>query len=152
MARKNTYAIENAEIGFRNFDGKEGPYNKEGDRSFAVFLREEDRLALEEQGYNIKQTKAVDDDGNPSYYLNVSVAFGNYPPKIVLITSKAKTVLEEDMLSLLDYSDIENVDLVLNPYHWSVNGNSGVKAYVKSMYVTLEEDEFTEKYADLEEL
>lgn len=146
-------SIEGARIGFRNFEGREGQYNSEGDRNFAIFL-EEPGLAekLAADGWNVKfpkereSTHDEDDQRNP--YLQVSVSFKVAPPRIVMINSETgkATKLDESEVGVLDWAEIQNVDVVLRPYHWSVRGESGIKAYLKAIYVTVVEDRFASKY------
>ena len=142
--------IAGARIGFKNFTGLEGPYNKEGERSFAVFLDEELAETLLADGWNVKLPKLrefdSDEEDTRQPHLAVEVAFGKFPPKIVTITNDIPKVLSEEEVNTLDWLEIENVDLVINPYHWSVNGNSGVKAYLKAIYATIESDMFSQKY------
>ena len=142
--------IAGARIGFKNFTGLEGPYNKEGERSFAVFLDEELAETLLADGWNVKLPRlrelASDEEDTRQPHLAVEVAFGKFPPKIVTITNDIPKVLSEEEVNTLDWLQIENVDLVINPYHWSVNGNSGVKAYLKAIYATIESDMFSQKY------
>lgn len=154
MAKQDgTIVMENVQILFRNFAGEEGQYNREGDRNFAVLLDETNARMLGEDGWNVKVLKPRegDEDEEERPYLPVSVSFKGRPPRIVMITSRGKTNLTEDQVGMLDWADIKNVDLIVRPYNWEVNDKTGIKAYLQSLYVTIEEDELEQKYADLEQ-
>lgn len=153
MPQDNTVVMEGVRIIFRNFSGKEGQYNREGDRNFAVLLDDRIASAMTEDGWNIKWLKPRDDaeEGETEQaYLPVSVNFKGRPPRIVMITARGRTNLDESSVELLDWADIQNIDLIVRPYEWNVNGKTGIKAYLQSIYVTVEEDALEQKYAELD--
>lgn len=142
--------LANAQIGFKNFSGLAGKFNKAGDRSFAVFLDEPLAKELEAEGWNVKWPKAresnFDEEDTRHAHIPVAITFENFPPKVILIAGEHKTMLTAETVDQLDWAEIENVDLIIRPYNWEVNGEKGVKAYVKAMYVTIVTDAFTAKY------
>ena len=141
-------AIEGARILFRNFEGVEERFNRAGDRNFCVALTQEKADELSAEGWNVRVIEPKEDYDDPLYYIKVSVQYKNVPPKVYLLTSRAKTLLNENTVGELDHIDIANADLIISPYHWEVNGKRGVKAYLKTAYITMEEDEFAYKYND----
>jgi hypothetical protein len=146
----NNIIIEDARILFRNFSGKEGQYNREGERNFCVILTPELADRLSEDGWRIKWLKPRDEEEKGDPYIPVSVRFNPKPPRIWLISGGRKNSLTEETCNILDWADIEKVDMVLNPYNWQLpDGRSGVKAYLKDLYVTVVEDELESRYTDV---
>jgi hypothetical protein len=144
--------IEDARLIFRNFAGREGRYNREGDRNFCVLLDEKTAEDMERDGWNVKALRSREEGDPEQPYLQVSIGFKIRPPRLVLVTSKGRSILDEGMVELLDWVDIKTVDLTIRPYEWAVGGKTGIKAYLKTMYVTIHEDPLDLKYADLDEL
>lgn len=142
-----TFMVEDARIIFRNFAGKEGQYNREGDRNFAVVLPDDVAHQMLADGWNVRYLDAREEGDDPTAYISVAVNFSNRPPRVILLTSTTRTQLDENSVAVLDWSDIKTADLIARGYEWSVNGKTGIKAYLQSLFVTIEEDALERKYA-----
>lgn len=154
MARNDaSLKIENAKLIFLNFEGRETKYNRAGKRNFGVIIQDDGTAEImEAEGWNVKTLKPRDEEDEPKKYIKVNVNF-DHPvrkPNVYLVTRHSKTKLDEETIACLDYAEINNVDVVIRPSEWDVNGKSGISGYLKTMYVTIEEDEFAEKYAEEE--
>lgn len=147
-----TLMLQNARIIFRNFSGAEGKYNREGDRNFGVLLDAETANQLIADGWNVKYLKAREEGDEEQAWLSVNVSFKNRPANVVLINHRGRRNLTEETVGVLDWVDIAVVDMTINPYNWAVNGKTGISAYLKSIFVTIQEDELDIKYAELEDL
>lgn len=142
-----TVLFEDAHIILRNFSGKEGPYNKAGIRSFGVLLSEEIAAELARDGWNVKYLEPREEGDEPVPFLPIGVRFDIRPPRIVILTEDTRTQLDENSCEVIDWADIKLADLKVRGYEWVVNGKTGTKAYLQSLFVTIEEDELDRKYA-----
>lgn len=151
--QNNTVKIEEARIVFRNFAGKEGQYNREGDRNFSIVLPPEIADQMEADGWNVKRKPPREEGDDEFIHLPVTVGFkGRSKPRIVMITSRGRTGLDEETCELVDWADIQYVDVIVRPYDWAVNGKTGRKAYLKTIFVIINEDELELKYSDVPEI
>lgn len=152
MVNDNTITFDSARILFRNFEGKEGTYNRQGDRNFCVAIPEELVEPLRADGWNVKFLAPKREDDTGLYYMKVSVSYKGRPPMIALISSRGRTNLDSDQVPMLDWVDIKNVDLIVRPYKWDIRGETGTSAYLKTMFITINEDELELRYADVREI
>lgn len=142
--------IENAHIIYKNFAGNRDQYHP-GRRSFSVVLEEADANILEADGWNVRHRPSKADPDEIIHTLPVEARFDIFPPRVVMIgeTSKRVTFLDENTIGQLDTAAIKNFDLLISPSRWTAAGKTGIKAYLKTAYVTIEEDDLDLKYAAL---
>lgn len=141
--------FENARIMFRNFRGLPTKFNPAGGKpDFCVVIPDPNTAQrMRDEGWNVRVLAPRSEEEEPLDYLQVAVAFGRIPPTIIMYVNGVETQLDETTIGELDTAEISYVDLVVRPYNWEVRGDHGVKAYLKAMYVTIEQDRFAAKYA-----
>lgn len=153
-----TIQIDGATLMFRNFRGLESEYNPAGSRHFSVQIDPELAAMLRRDGWNVKQLRVREEGDIPQDFLQVRVKYHGRngkevrPPTVFLITSGGKTPLDESTIGLLDHVEIANVDLIIRPYEWSMRGDHGVTAYLKTMFLTASEDALQQRYRDVPEI
>ncbi len=146
--------IEDAKILFTNFAGSPTRYNSEGGkREFSVALPLNLVEDLEKDGWNVKYRKNADGEFDPERpYLGVKVSYKFRAPAIWLITGGRKQLMTEDTVGTLDNITIKTADVVIHPSVYDVRGQQGISAYVKELYVVMDDESasFASKYADLD--
>lgn len=144
--QEKTFTIEGARIMFRNFSGTKTQYNHEGDRNFCVVIPDDIVPDLEADGWNVKWLEPREEGDLPTPYVQISVAYKIKPPRVVMVKSNGQVNLTEETVGVLDFAELSKVDLIARAYQWEVNGKTGIKAYLKTMFAIIEEDELERKY------
>ena len=151
MSDVNNINIEGAIVIWKNFSGERDKFNP-GKRGFSVVI-DDSVMAdeLKQEGWNVKE-RPLQEGADPSeqeWTIPVKLNMNRYT-QVWLIVGNHKTLLNEDTVAQLDVVDIVNCDISIRPYEWEMSGRTGITAYVDSMYVTIRENKFAEKYADLD--
>lgn len=139
--------VEDCQIIFPNFAGKEGPMNRAGDRNFCIVLDKDTADMLARDGWNVKMGRE-DDEGNTSEpYLQIAVGYKVKPPRIVMMTPTSRVNLDESTVETLDWVEIAKADVLFRSYAWAVGNKTGIKAYAKTLFVHIKQDALEAKYA-----
>ncbi len=152
ILKDGSLSVEGAKILWTNFAGRPTKFNAAGGkRTFNLVLDKETADTLVHDGWNVRELEPRNEGDEPTYVTEVTVGFGQFPPKIYLIDGVTKRMhrLDEDTVAQLDNVDIENVDVMVRPYNHGVANSRGttIKGYVKSLYVTQDNSDFNGKYA-----
>lgn len=145
--------IEDAKLFFLNFSGAPSRYNKEGRREFSVGIPLDLVSDLEADGWNVKYGKDRDRNPDPERpYITVKVRFDFRPPAVWMITGGKMVLLSEETVGSLDSVTIKTADVIVSPHVYDFNGNKGISAYLKELYVIVDDEtsSFASKYADFD--
>ena len=142
--------LEGVKVIFKNFKGEERKFNRAGARNFYAVLDVKQAEKLEDEGWSIRwlEPRNEGDERRPIIKISINYNNTNRKPKIVMISGKNKTDLDEEALESLDSAEIDSADIIARPYNWNVRGASGVSAYLSTGYFNVIEDEFYKKYYD----
>lgn len=157
----DTLKLEGVKLTWLDFKGQ-GKYNKTHAREFHVILDREMAEELEAQGYNIRWPKPFETDEElPEGFedrrlptMKVTLSRTPNVSRLVRIYTveegykyRVDTRNNNELDDLDDLGpDILYADIVINPYHWEIDGRKGISAYVASLYLILATDEFSHKY------
>jgi len=164
--------INDARIIFKNFSGEEGPFNREGERSFSLIIaggilddginkpREVDAQEMAEAlmaetneygaGWNIKIKPPREENEDPFMHMKVKISTKNRIPAIYVNSAGNVRRLDKDTMGMIDDIAIRKVNLDIRPFDGEMRGEGFRAAYLDSIEVIQEIDRFAARYAEEE--
>lgn len=141
--------VENAKLKFCNFEGRVDQFNKNGAKSFSLIIPEEYADMLHANGWNLKVKPDPKGEGD-EVRLPVKVKFNYQGPGVYLNTLGRTKKLFDDTVGMLDKVRMTNIGMIIRPYDWEFNGNTGRTAYLQAMEADQIINEIDAKYQSLE--
>lgn len=158
------FTIQNVKIIWPNFAGRADKYNSEGDRNFTLHVTKEQADQLAAVGWNVKckypRPEEDTSEQEERCVFKITVKYRTRdgepkknPPVIKMIGNRTRnrTLLGETNVENLDGATIAEADISFVPYFWDTATGIGVSAYLRKLYVVIQEDELDEKWAELDE-
>lgn len=132
--------IKDAEIYFKNFRGKELPYNPGGKRMFCVRIDGRKAKKLKKEGWAIKEMYINKSQTKKRWYLPVTIydtwADTALNSRVFAIIRSGDlhlcNQLSHRSMGLLDIAKIINSRMVIRGYEWNIRGKQGIKAYLRT--------------------
>ena len=121
FAPRGILQIDDARIIFRNFRGEGSPYNREGDRNFALIIPTEEMAdELVAEGWNVKKKDPREEGDDPFIFLPVKIKFNDRGPHVYLKTGDVSNKLDEESVGCIDDIDIRSVNLEYLKHYFQI--------------------------------
>ena len=145
---RETIVLKDVNVLFRNFSGEARQYNSAGDRNFNAQVSEEQATMLRQHGYRVRVVPPNKYNDETTYLLKVKVSYKFDSPNVFILSDISKRRLDEDTIGELDHVSIAKCDISIVGSNWTMpSGETGVTAYLRSAYVTLNVDPLDAEYA-----
>lgn len=152
-----TISFDHVRIVYRNFEGREGPYNRKDDRNFSIVIPSEDiKNALVNDtnrygvGWNVKVKPSREEGDAPFMTLPVKIKINRYGPNVYLETGRHTRKLDPENIGLIDRISIKDAFVDIRPYDQEIAGRAYRSAYLYSIKVVQDIDRFGEELAESE--
>lgn len=134
--KRGILQVDGARITFKNFAGRAERYNREGDRSFALIIpNEEIANELIADGWNVKIKPPRMEGDAPFMYMNIKVKYGRGDIDAYLISGDRRIQLDSESIGCLDTMNLASVDLDIRPWDHP-SGEYARSAYLQSIEAT----------------
>lgn len=137
-----SFEANDCRICYKNFSGNPSQFNRAGDKNFNLIVDEEYVDKLREFGYNVKEKQS---DEGPWFVLPVKVKFNDYGPDCFIKNGRKMTKLDNDTIAMLDNIALENIQMDVRPYNYTMNGG-GTSAYLSGLCVS---QKITSRFAQM---
>ena len=143
MRANKILEFEDADITYRNFRGDD-----EGKRYFILNVPADAVEGMRADGWNVRQRKEANPDGENTYYIKVNVNTGARPSIIHTISKRnpdPDAVMDAEHYMMLDDAEFDGVDLIIRQKPYDYRGQKGISTVLKEAWFYIHESRLASK-------